>query len=209
MADIKTKDVLKGSVKTIDKAAVASQRMKRAYIATKEKAEHSTHASESSTEEYAADRIESAADTVIHEGANQADKVGRWGVRETRKNYHTAKDGLENFKNKRAEKQLKKQAVNRSGKQSIKVMEQTEKTVKRSARSSGEKTIKTFAKGTAKTAPKSVKTAEHTAKTTIKTTQQAAKTAQKTAQASAKAAQKAAQAAKTPPKRQRLLLKRR
>lgn len=140
MADIKTKDVLKGSVKTIDKAAVASQRMKRAYIATKEKAEHSTHASESSTEEYAADRIESAADTVIHEGANQADKVGRWGVRETRKNYHTAKDGLENFKNKRAEKQLKKQAVNRSGKQSIKVMEQTEKTVKRSARSSGEKT---------------------------------------------------------------------
>lgn len=37
MADIKTKDVLKGSVKTIDKAAVASQRMKRAYIATKEK----------------------------------------------------------------------------------------------------------------------------------------------------------------------------
>lgn len=51
MADIKTKDVLKGSVKTIDKAAVASQRMKRAYIATKEKAEHSTHASESSTED--------------------------------------------------------------------------------------------------------------------------------------------------------------
>lgn len=197
MADIKTKDVLKGSIKTIDKAAVASQRMKRAYIATKEKAEHSTHASENSAEEYAADRIESAADTAVHEGVNQADKVGRWGVRETRKNYHTAKDGLENFKNKRAEKQLKKQAVNRSGKQSIKVMEQTEKTVKQSARSSGEKTIKTIAKGTAKTAPKSVKTAEQTAKTTIKTTQQAAKTAQKTAQASAKAAQKAAQAAKT------------
>lgn len=197
MADIKTKDVLKGSIKTIDKAAVASQRMKRAYIATKEKAEHSTHASENSAEEYAADRIESAADTVIHEGANQADKVGRWGVRETRKNYHTAKDGLENFKNKRAEKQLKKQAVNRSGKQSVKVMEQTEKTVKQSVRSSGEKTIKTIAKGTAKTAPKSVKTAEQTAKTTIKTTQQAAKTVQKTAQASAKAAQKAAQAAKT------------
>lgn len=197
MADIKTKDVLKGSVKTIDKAAVASQRMKRAYIATKEKAEHSTHASENSAEEYAADRIESAADTVIHEGANQADKVGRWGVRETRKNYYTAKDGLENFKNKRAEKQLNKQAVNRSGKQSIKVMEQTEKTVKQSARSSGEKTIKTIAKGNAKTAQKSVKTAEQTAKTTIKTTQQAAKTAQKTAQASAKATQKAAQAAKT------------
>ena len=77
MADIKTKDVRKGSIKTIDKAAVASQRMKRTYIATKEKAEHSTHASENSAEEYAADRIESAADTAVHEGANQADKVGR------------------------------------------------------------------------------------------------------------------------------------
>ena len=38
MADIKTRDVVKGTVRTIDKAAVAGQRMKHAYIATKEKA---------------------------------------------------------------------------------------------------------------------------------------------------------------------------
>ena len=43
MADIKTRDVVKGSIKTIDKAAIASERMKHAYISTKEKAEHSTH----------------------------------------------------------------------------------------------------------------------------------------------------------------------
>lgn len=30
MADIKTKDAIKGTIKTLDKAAVASQRMKRA-----------------------------------------------------------------------------------------------------------------------------------------------------------------------------------
>ena len=46
MADIKTRDVVKGSIKTIDKAAVAGERMKRAYISTKERAEHSTYAGE-------------------------------------------------------------------------------------------------------------------------------------------------------------------
>ena len=32
MADIKTRDVVKGSIKTIDKATVAGERMKQAYI---------------------------------------------------------------------------------------------------------------------------------------------------------------------------------
>ena len=32
MADIKTRDIIKGTIKTIDKAAVASERMKQAYI---------------------------------------------------------------------------------------------------------------------------------------------------------------------------------
>lgn len=52
MADIKTKDNAKGTIRTIDKAAVATQRMKQAYIATKEKAERSVNANSSSAEEY-------------------------------------------------------------------------------------------------------------------------------------------------------------
>lgn len=44
MADVKTKDSIKGTIKTIDKAAIAGQRMKQAYVQTKEKAEHATHA---------------------------------------------------------------------------------------------------------------------------------------------------------------------
>ena len=39
MADIKTRDAVKGTIKTIDKAAVASERMKAAYAKTKDKAE--------------------------------------------------------------------------------------------------------------------------------------------------------------------------
>ena len=39
MADIKTRDAVKGTIKTIDKAAIASERMKSAYVEIKERAE--------------------------------------------------------------------------------------------------------------------------------------------------------------------------
>ena len=206
MADIKTRDMVKGTIKTIDKAAVAADRMRVAFVQTKEKAEHSTHAQENSAEEYASDRIEGGIDRASHEAAQQFDKQGRKGVEVTKQNISKAKDGIRQFKEKRAEESLKKQSVQHSGanpsrvhtpeNKSLKSVEQTQKTVKQSARSSGKKTIKTVGKGSAKTAQKTVKTAEQTAKTTIKTTKQAAKAAERTAKASAKAAQKAAQAAK-------------
>lgn len=40
MPNIKTRDVVKGTVKVIDKSAVAAERMKDAYVRTKDKAEH-------------------------------------------------------------------------------------------------------------------------------------------------------------------------
>lgn len=206
MADIKTRDAVKGTIKQIDKAAIAADRMRVAFVQTKEKAEHSTHAAENSAEEYAADRFEGGVDRVTHEAVHQFDKQGRKGVKATKENYHKAKNGIRQFKEKRAEQALTRQrtevqtstrrTVQNFRQSGVRTAEQTTKTVKQSARSAGKKTVKTVEKGAAKTAQKSVKTAERTAKTTIKTSQQAAKAAQKTAQASAKAAQKAAQVAK-------------
>lgn len=46
MPDIKTRDTAKGTIKTLDKAAVAGERMKEAYVRTKEKAEHGVYTSE-------------------------------------------------------------------------------------------------------------------------------------------------------------------
>lgn len=197
MADIKTKDAIKGTIKTLDKAAVASQRMKQAYISTKEKAETSTHATETSAEEYASDRIEAGTETVLYEGVHQFDKQGRKGVQATKGNYQKAKTAATQFKEKRTAKSLQKQMVKPNGSKVIKTAPQTTKTVKQSVSSAGQKTIKTSVKGTAKTATKSVKTAEMTSKMAIKTSQQTAKSVQKTAQATAKAAQKAVQAART------------
>ena len=192
MADIKTKDVVKGTIKKIDKAAIAADRMRSAYVQTKEKAEHTTHPDEHNAEEYASDRVEGGVDRITHEAAHQFDKQGRKGLEETKQNVSKAKDGVQRFREKRAAESMKRQTVRTSGDKTIKAVEQTEKTIKQSAGSAGKKTIKTAGKGTAKAAQRSVKTT----KTAIKTTQQAAKTAQKTAQATVKASQKAAQAAK-------------
>ena len=58
MAKIKTRDAVKGTIKTLDKAAIATQRMKEAYVHTKDKAEHATQNEESSAEEYAANKAQ-------------------------------------------------------------------------------------------------------------------------------------------------------
>ena len=110
MPDIKTRDIAKGTIKTIDKSAVAAERMKSAFIQTKEKAEHSVDVPESSAEEYASNRLESGIDRVSHEAVHQFDKQGRKGVQATKQNIVKAKDGIQKFKEKRAAQSLQKQA---------------------------------------------------------------------------------------------------
>lgn len=77
MPDIKTRDIAKGTIKTIDKSAVAAERMKSAFIQTKEKAEHSVDVPESSAEEYAFQPFGKRYDRVSHEAVHQFVKQGR------------------------------------------------------------------------------------------------------------------------------------
>ena len=193
MPDIKTRDVVKGTVKVIDKSAVAAERMKDAYVRTKDKAEHGVFAAESSPEEYAADRTLTGTETAAHEAAHGLDKAGRKGVKTTKENISKAKDYFQRRKADLPKKQTKDamRRVRRSAdttQKTIKTVDRSGKTIKQTAKSTG--------KAAAKTTQKTIKTAEQTARTTIKTTQAAAKTAQKTARATAKAAKTAAQTAR-------------
>ena len=193
MPDIKTRDVVKGTVKVIDKSAVAAERMKDAYVRTKDKAEHSVFAAESSPEEYAADRTLTGTETAAHEAVHGLDKAGRKGVKTTKENISKAKDYFQRRKTNLPKKQAQNamQRVRRSAdttQKTIKTVDRSGKTIKQTAKSTG--------KAAVKTTQKTIKTAEQTARTTIKTTQAAAKTAQKTAQATAKAAKTAAQTAR-------------
>lgn len=219
MPQIKTRDVLKGTVKAIDKSAVAAQRMKDAYVRVKDKAEHSYESAESSPEEYAHDRISALSDSALHEAGHQLDRQGRKAVKETKDNLSKAK---EYFKQQKAEQPIRqareqaKQATRSVGKTSeqatgriiqrenipIRTRGQSPLSIRQSARFAGNATVNTPKRG-AKETGRSVKTAEMASKTAVKTGQQAvksaqaaAKTAQKTAQAAKVAAQKAAQAAK-------------
>ncbi len=74
MPEIKTRDVVSGTIKTIDRSAIAGQRMKEAYVQAKDKAEHSVSSSEDN--EYASDQMEDGTAAVIQEGIHQVDKVG-------------------------------------------------------------------------------------------------------------------------------------
>ena len=92
MHDIKTRDVVKGTIKAIDKSAVAAERMKDVYVRTKDKAEHGVFAAESSPEEYAADRTLTGVETAAHEAAYGVDKANRKGVKVTKQNISKAKE---------------------------------------------------------------------------------------------------------------------
>ena len=193
MPDIKTRDVVKGTVKVIDKSAVAAERMKDAYVRTKDKAEHGIFAAESSPEEYAADRTLTGTETAAHEAVHGLDKASRKGVKTTKENISKAKDYFQRRKTDLPKKQAKDamRRVRRSAdatQKTIKTVDRSGKTIKQTAKSTG--------KAAVKTTQKTIKTAEQTVRTTVKTTQAAAKTAQKTAQATAKAAKTAAQTAR-------------
>lgn len=212
---IKTRSVAEKTIKAIDKSAVASERMKEAYIRTKDKAEHGLYAEEGSPGEYASDRVSSGVENTAREAVHQFDKQGRKGVKTTKENISKVKENIQ--KRRAAAEQPKKQAEKQAARQTrqaadrisepvkairqergaVKTLDRGQKSIKTVDRS--RKTIKqasSTAKGTVKTASKSIKTAEKTAKASIKTTQQVAKTAQKTAQATARAARAAAHAAR-------------
>ena len=193
MPDIKTRDVVKGTVKVIDKSAVAAERMKDAYIRTKDRAEHGAFSEESSPGEYASDHILTGAETAAHEAVHRLDKVGRRGVKTTKENISKAKDYFQWRKADLPKKQMKD--TMRRGRRSADTTQKSVKTVDRSDRAI-KQTARPTGKAAVKTAQKSIKTAEQTARTTIKKTQAAENAARKSAQMTAKAARKAKHTAK-------------
>lgn len=223
MSKIKTKENVK-DIKVLDKAAVASERMKTALIRSKDQMQNLMDDGQVSPSEYAEDKIKYAAEDVVdrvrHDassGTKKAVNKGKEAFREHReekriqKNEERVKKYEEELRRsaqtstpqqKAARDTAKKNVETRRANtrikrnQTIKTAERTEHTIKQSARSAGKQTVKAGAKGTVKSTEKAVKTAEKTSKAAIKTAEATAKATQKAAQATAKAAQKAAEIAR-------------
>lgn len=80
MADIKTRDAVTGTIKAIDKSAVAAERMRDAFIRTKEEMQRGASSADGTPEEYAADKVTSLAETAASRTAQEFDKLGRKAV---------------------------------------------------------------------------------------------------------------------------------
>ena len=183
MADIKTKGSVRGTVKTIDRAAVVSERIKSAAVRTKDTADtagKNAAPAETSPQEYGAQQIKDAVRRCVAETGVQLQKRGQRGFSDAKRNAGKARDNIQKCKDAFRGTQPKKatqQAVQKAGKGTL-------------------KTAQSAGKGSVKVAQKGVKTAQQIGRAAVKTAQTTAKTAKVTAKASAKAAQKTVQAAK-------------
>ena len=209
MKDIKQKGPVCKTVKAIDKGTIASERMKDAFIRTKDQSEESYSSKSASPTEYAADSVSHYTDRAKDEIIHRSSQVGHWGFDETK---HNIQNGAEKIRQMKADKAVKSaktttNTVNSTANNSSAIIREqgkslAQKNIKNASAKSiktlpkVDKTIKQATKGTAKTATKSVKTVQKTTHATIKTSQATAKTAQATAKASVKTAKTAAQTAK-------------
>ena len=221
MADIKTRDAVKGTIKTLDKAAIAGRRMKSAYAKTKDKAEQGYYAEENSPTEYAADKVSHASGRIKDEGIHQFNKQGQKNAQITRENIGKAKDKIADFKAKRAKKAAEQKTMrNKAGQNAMRTMgqdglQEIQGTASRPAvsaasaktetpqtaansliktRQQGKRTIKTTARNAEKTVKTTAKGTVKAAEKGVKTAKATSKTAIKTTEQTAKAAQKTAKA---------------
>ena len=97
MSKIKTRET-SGGIKLLDKSAVAGQRMKDAFIRTKDRAADLADNGQDTPTEYAADRVQTGTDDLLHD-------AGSTGISTTKS---AIRQGREAFKRQRAKKAKEK-----------------------------------------------------------------------------------------------------
>lgn len=191
MADIKTRDVIRGTIKTVDRAAIAEWRMKQSYLLTKDKAKQFDKMSEASETEYASKQVEQKTETIAKHVVQRIDQKGRKGFEFTRGNIRTRMKGSDE-KNKNF---LRKHAKGRNDKK----VQGDENALNKDFNLMGKKVDKT----SKSKASKDIKTAKapqkpiNYIKSTIKDAEQTTETTRKTIAASSRVSKGVTQVAKS------------
>lgn len=147
MPDIKTRDVVSGTIKAVDRTAMMGQRMKNAYVQTKKKAEQTVSPTQSS-EEYAAEQVTEGAYQSAYGTAHLATTQGKKLARRLRKQATERRASPPNWKNASPpspENPTQQPIPNRqfsNSDTSIKTVQRTSSPIKESARSGGNMFIK-------------------------------------------------------------------
>ena len=130
MANIKVKDVAQKSIKTLNKAAIQTERFKDTIVRTKEKAEESV-SDDINSVEYASNKIKFATNRTVDEGIHQLNKQGQKSLMKTKENYQKAKVKIKAFKEKMKKGNVRSTIKNT--KNTIKTSKQVAKNTKKTA----------------------------------------------------------------------------
>mgnify|MGYP002795346057 CR=1 FL=1 len=194
MADLKTRKAVKGTVKTIDRAAVAAERLKSAAVRTKNAAERSATPAETSSQEYGAQKLERTAQGTVSELDFQFRKRGRRGFSDARRNADKAKAQMQKCRDVLRENKPKKAVQAPHTPKPAKTVRTGARPIQRTGRIVIKPPVGSeaaqVAKAAAKTAPKAVQTVKAAAKAavqTVRNTARATLSAAKAAIAGAKA----------------------
>ncbi len=201
MRDIKTRDKVNQTVKTLDRAAIVADKFRNATVKSKEAAEHTQTADETSPEEYAVNLVSDKSRIAINRAAVKFNEKGKQSAVETKRN-------IQHFRSEQAVKSIRRQRTDykpsaspnlnfsdKGGKYDIKTRESIKKAntkpVSKDVKGA-DKTIKTVNN----TVNKTVKSSSDTARKSYISTKQSAKATKKSAEATKKGFEKSAKTLK-------------
>ena len=132
---IKTKETIKGTIKTIDKGRVITDKTKDTIVSIKEKVDIGyNNTNDNNANEYAINRINNSARKAVNNSGN-IKNTGNKVVRDTKNNFIKTKNKVKNIKTKLTEKKMIKQVKNKI-KTSKKVVKDATKITKQTIKAS-------------------------------------------------------------------------
>lgn len=190
MRDIKTRDKVNQTVKTLDRAAIVADKFRNATVKSKETAEHTQTADETSPQEYAVNLVSDKSKIATHRAAVKFNEKGKQSVVETKRN-------IQRFRSEQTVKSIRRQRTDykpsaspdlnfsdKGSKYGIKTRESIKK--------ANTKPVSKDIKG----ADKTIKTINHSVNQTIKSSSDTARKSYISSKQSAQATKKSAEAAK-------------
>lgn len=132
---IKTKETIKGTIKTIDKGRVITDKTKDTIVSIKEKGDVGyNNTNDNNANEYAINKINNSARKAVNNSGN-IKNTGNKAVRDTKNNFIKTKNKVKNIRTKLTEKKMIKQVKNKI-KTSKKVVKDTTKITKQTIKAS-------------------------------------------------------------------------
>lgn len=133
MSKIKTREVVKGTIKTLDKGKIAVEKTKDNIVNVKSKSETAYKSNETNANEYATNKINNTSRLVI-DNSGKIKQKGNKAVKDTKQNYVKTKNKIKNIKTKLAEK--------RKVKETTKGIKTSSKVAKKEAQKVAKETVK-------------------------------------------------------------------